>query len=238
MNWFFLGGALSCAGFIQSLTGFGFGLVSMSLLPLFMSVKEAAAISTVFSFLATITTFIRHAHDYNWRLGFGFFLSVCLGVPVGVFFLEKTAEPLLLHILGTVMLVICAREFLWKKKLTAFPKMLVLPFGMFSGALSGAFNLGGIPTVAYAYAHTWSRGQIMAFLQVTITTSCALRMPGYIKLGYFKDFSWSRGALIAIPLYLSIWLGHALLKKIDPQHVRHGVFVFIGMAGIYYLFIH
>src|SRR5947199_10127628 len=84
MNWFLLGGALACAGFVQGLTGFGFGLVSMSLMPLFMNIKEAAAISTVFSLLATITTFIRHAQDYNWRLGFIFLLSVCLGVPVGV----------------------------------------------------------------------------------------------------------------------------------------------------------
>ena len=238
MHWILMGGALACAGFIQGLTGFGFGLVSMSLMPLFMPLKEAAAISTVFSFLATIMTFIRHAHEYDWRKGFGFLLSLCLGVPIGIYFLQSFDERLLLHVLGGVMLVICAREFLWQKKLTDFPKILVLPFGMFSGALSGAFNLGGIPTAAYAYAHPWSRGQIMAFLQVTITTSCALRMIGYGRFGYFKEFSWTRGAVIAIPLFISIWLGHALLKKINPQQLRRGVFIFIGVAGIYYLFIH
>ncbi len=237
MNWFLLGGALACAGFVQSLTGFGFGLVSMSLLPFFMSVKEAAAISTVFSFMATITTFIRHAHDYNWRLGFNFFISLCLGVPIGVYFLEKTNEVLLCRVLGAIMILIAAREFLWKKPLIHIPNFLTVPLGLFSGALSGAFNLGGTPTAAYAYAHPWSRGQIMAFLQVTITTSCALRMIGYGKFGYFKEFSWTRGALIAIPLYLAIWLGHALLQKINPKQIRCGVFVFIGVAGIYYLLI-
>src|SRR3954466_10685154 len=92
MNWFFLGGALAGAGFVQGLTGFGFGLVSMSLMPLVISVKQAAAISTIFSLLATVTTFIRHYRDYQWRLGLVFLICVCIGVPVGVYFLSHSSE--------------------------------------------------------------------------------------------------------------------------------------------------
>src|SRR4051812_4575056 len=106
MHWYLLTGVLLCAGFVQGLTGFGFGLVSMSLMPLFLNVKQAAAISTVFSLLATVTTFYRHSRDYNWRLGLPFLISVCVGVPFGVYFLEKMSEPTLLHILGIVMLAL------------------------------------------------------------------------------------------------------------------------------------
>src|SRR5215475_7215876 len=111
MNWFLLGGSLACAGFVQGLTGFGFGLVSMSLMPLFLSVKQAAAISTVFSLLATVTIFARHYREYNWRLGLTFLISVCVGVPLGVYFLQRSSEALLLRILGTIMLLFAAREF-------------------------------------------------------------------------------------------------------------------------------
>jgi uncharacterized membrane protein YfcA len=38
VNWFFLTTALACAGFVQSLTGFGFGLASMSLMPLYAAI--------------------------------------------------------------------------------------------------------------------------------------------------------------------------------------------------------
>src|SRR5260221_615998 len=89
MNWPFLALALVCAGFVQGMTGFGFGLVSMSLMPLVIGVKQAAAISTVFSFLATVTTFIRHYREYNWRLGLTFLVTVCVGVPIGVYFLDR-----------------------------------------------------------------------------------------------------------------------------------------------------
>jgi uncharacterized membrane protein YfcA len=101
--------------------------------------------------------------------------------------------------------------------------------------LSGAFNLGGIPTAAFSYAHPWSRGQIMAFLQVMITLSCALRIVFYSKFGYFKEIPLAQAALLVSPLYAAIWLGHLVLTKVPIKQMRRGVFAFIGLAGVYYL---
>jgi uncharacterized membrane protein YfcA len=236
-NWPLLALALICAGFVQGLSGFGFGLVSMSLMPLFLSVKQAAAISTVYSLLATVTIFARHYREYNWRLGLTFLISVCVGVPVGVYFLDRAAESMLLRILGTVMVLFAAREFLLRQQPQTIPRVLTVPFGLFSGALSGAFNLGGVPTAAYAYAHPWTRGQIMAFLQVMITASCILRIIFYSKVGLLNDFSWLYAVLLATPVYGAIWLGHAVQRRISAGHLRKGIFVFIGLSGIYYLFL-
>src|SRR5829696_7819714 len=174
MNWPFIIGALACAGFVQGLTGFGFGLVSMSLLPAVLGLKEAAAVGTLYGLLVIIATFIQHYRDYNWRLGIPFLISMCLGVPVGVHFLENLNEGLLLKTLGAVMVYFAAREFLIKKPLQSVSTPMSIPFGLFSGVLSGAFNLGGIPTATFAYAHPWTRGQIMAYLQMMLILSCTL----------------------------------------------------------------
>jgi uncharacterized membrane protein YfcA len=238
MNWPLLAGALACAGFVQGLTGFGFGLVSMSLMPLFIGVKEAAVISTAFSLLATVTTFARHYREYNWRLGAVFIVSVCVGVPVGVFFLEKSSEPVLVRVLGGLMLAYAVREFLIRTTPKSFPTAWTIPVGLFSGAISGAFNLGGVPTAAYAYAHPWTRGQIMAFLQVMITLSCVLRIAFYQRAGLLAGIPWTRAVLLALPLYGAIWLGHLALQRIHVTHMRKGIFVFIGLSGIYYLLVH
>jgi len=235
MNWPFIGLALLCAGFIQGLTGFGFGLVSMSLLPVAIGVKQAAAISTVFSLVATVTTFIRHFHEYNWRLGLAFLVSVCVAVPVGVYFLDRGSEPLLLRILGAVMISFAAREFLFGKQPQGLHPVVTVPLGLLSGVLSGAFNLGGIPSAAYAYGHSWSRGQIMAFLQVMITISCVLRLIFYGRFGMFAELSPWYGLALVAPLYAAIWLGHWVMQKTAPKHIRKGVFAFIGIVGVYYV---
>src|SRR4051812_14749362 len=235
MNWPFIGLSLLCAGFIQGLTGFGFGLVSMSLLPFVIGVKQAAAISTIFSLLATVTTFIRHFGEYNWRLGLAFLVCVCIGVPVGVYLLDRGSEQLLVRILGAVMLTFAGREFLFGKQPQSLPSFVTVPLGLFSGVLSGAFNLGGMPSAAYAYAHSWSRGQIMAFLQVMITVSCVLRLIFYGKFGMLAEFSLWFGLALVVPLYAAIWLGHWIMQKTAPKHIRKGVFVFIAIAGLYYV---
>jgi uncharacterized protein len=235
VNWPFLAFALICAGFVQGLSGFGFGLVSMSLMPFVISVKQAAAISTIFSLLATVATFIRHFRDYNWRLGLAFLICVCSGVPVGVYFLDRASEKVLLRVLGVMMLLFAGREFLLSSQPKAIPRFLTVPLGLFSGVLSGAFNLGGIPTAAYAYSHPWTRGQVMAFLQVMITVSSLLRIVFYKKFGMLQEFSLLNGLLLLVPLYLAIWLGHFVMTKVAPKHMRRAVFGFIGVAGLYYL---
>jgi len=240
MNWPFIVVTLACAGFVQGLTGFGFGMVSMSLLPAVLGdLKQAAAVSTVYGLLVTIATFVRHLQDYNWRLGLPFLISSCIGVPVGVYCLEKSPENFLLRVFGALMLALAIRElFLVKKPGQSFSPQVSVPFGLFSGSLSGAFNLGGIPTATYAYAHPWTQGQIIAFLQVMLVTSCSLRLLLYNKFGYFKEFSWSRGVIVLIPLFVAMTVGHQLMKRIDPKKLRRGIFIFIGVSGLYYLFIH
>jgi uncharacterized membrane protein YfcA len=238
MNWLLLTAALAGAGFVQGLCGFGFGLVSMSLMPLFMGIKQAAVISTGFSLVATLITFSRHYRAYNWRLGAGFLVSVCAGLPLGVYVLEQGSERVLTRFLGTTMLAYAAREFMVRDPARPFPAAWTVPWGLFSGAMSGAFNLGGIPSAAYAYSQRWSRGQIMAFLQVMLTLSCALRMVFYHKAGLIGGLSWTHALLLFIPLCGAIWLGHFTLHRLHPDSMRKGIFVFIGVAGFYYLFLH
>lgn len=238
MNWPFIIGALAAAGFVQGLTGFGFGLISMSLLPAVLELEQAAAVGTLYGLLVIIPTFVQHYRDYNWRLGIPFLVSMCLGVPVGVHFLENLNEDFLLKSLGAVMVYFAAREFLIKKPLQSISTPMSVPFGLFSGVLSGAFNLGGIPTATFAYAHPWTRGQIMAYLQMVLILTCTLRLFLYGKVGYLKDFSWSFGAVVAVPLFASMFLGNFVMNRVHPKHMRKGIFIFIGTAGLYYLLLH
>lgn len=235
MNWPFLIATLACAGFVQGLVGFGFGLVSMSLLPAVLGLKQAAAIGTFYGLLVIIATFVRYYRDYDWRLGIPFLISLCLGVPVGIYFLESLNETLLLRILGVVMIYFAVREFIGRKQAQSIPAPWAVPMGLFSGCLSGAFNLGGIPTATYAYAHPWSHGQIMAYLQMTLILSCTLRLAFYGKFGYLKEFTWAIGAMVVIPLFAAMFLGQFVMSRIEPKYMRRGIFVFIGAAGVYYL---
>jgi uncharacterized membrane protein YfcA len=159
-------------------------------------------------------------------------------LPLGVYLLEQGSEKLLVRLMGGLMLAYAAREFLFPNQGREFPRAWTVPLGLFSGAMSGAFNLGGVPSAAYAYAQPWSRGQIMAFLQVMITLSCGLRILFYRKAGLLAGITWFEASLLAIPLCAAIWLGHWTLQRVQPKQMRRGIFVFIAVSGCYYLFLH
>ena len=145
MTLWFLTLALICAGFVQGLSGFGFGLVSMSLMPLVIGIRQAAVISTIFTLGSTLITFSRHYREYEWRRGFLFLVCVCLGLPAGIFFLEKAANKFITRIMGGLMILYAAREFLAPDTERTMPAAATIPLGLFTGAMSGAFNLGGVP---------------------------------------------------------------------------------------------
>ena len=44
--------------------------------------------------------------------------------------------------------------------------------------------------------------------------------------------------IVLIPLFASVAAGHHLMKRIPPKKMRIGIFIFIGVSGVYYLFIH
>ncbi len=138
-------------------------------------------------------------------------------------------------VMGAMMLAYSAREFLLRGQQRALPQALTIPLGVLAGAISGAFNLGGVPASAYAYSNPWSRGQIMAFLQVMITLTCTLRMFFYHKVGLLSGIPWTRALWLIVPLYGTIWLGHLALQRIDPKWMRRGIFVFVAVSGFYYL---
>jgi uncharacterized membrane protein YfcA len=75
------------AGFAQGLTGFGFGLVAISLLPLMMNLKEATALTALLNLVVCSMTFYSLRRHYHWRRGWGLIVGASLGVPLGVYML-------------------------------------------------------------------------------------------------------------------------------------------------------
>ena len=74
---------LALAGFVQGLTGFGFGMVAMGLLPLVIGLEQALAVATLAGLATTLTTTgltLKHLH---WPSTGALWFGTVVGVPVG-----------------------------------------------------------------------------------------------------------------------------------------------------------
>ena len=230
--------ALSLAGFIQGTLGFGFGISAMALLPLALSVQQASPLTVLFTLPLMIVTFAIHRQHFQWRDSWLLLLGTCVGIPIGVYLLTAFPGATLLRLLGGVLLVFSLYELLGRyaaRTQLSFPPWSAALVGVLSGITSGAFNAGGPPLVAYAYAQSWSKERIVALLQAMFLAGATLRMVTMLGSGLFTPPVLKLGMWGALPVLIALLLGTALLRRIATEKLRQVVFIFIALIALKYL---
>jgi uncharacterized protein len=150
MELYVLVAVVLAAGFVTGLSGFGFGLVSMGFLPLFMSIRVANPVVSIFSiflFLAMIAPLRRHVRlDTLLPLLAG----AALGMPAGIYGLALLDEVLLKRTLGGFILAYLAYDLLFRERLRVRPHAAWgFVAGVVAGAFSGAFSVSGPIAIMY-----------------------------------------------------------------------------------------
>ena len=224
---------LTVAGFTQGLTGFGFGLVSMALLPLLLPVKEAAVVVAVLNLATCVFTLWAVRRHLCWRRGRSLIVGSAAGVPFGVYLLAHLEPAPLLRAMGIVLVVFAAAELLSAP--AARPKVpgwLGLPAGFLGGSIGGALNMGGPPVIAYVYAQAWSKEEIVATLQLVFGVSALLRVTLIGAGGLYTASMVPLLLLTLVPMALAILLGTSLLLRVPLVPLRRGVAVFLLVLGL------
>ncbi len=227
--------AVSLAGFVQGMTGFGFGLVAMALLPLLLDIESTANLVLLLNTLATGGMLFVYRKHYAWPMGRGLILGCCCGVPLGYYVLVTAPHRLLLQSLGVILIAFAANDLLGRDRGRKLAASLGFPLGLVSGGLGGALNVGGPPAIAYVYAQPWTKEQIVAVLQVAFVSAILVRL---LLGGVGGSFS---GPLLTLlvwavgPVLASLCLGARFLQRVPQQQLKTGVFVFLGLMGLKYL---
>lgn len=229
---------LALAGFVQGALGFGFGMISMALLPLFVTVKEATPLVVLFTLPIVLFVFCAHWRHFRWRDGWLLVIGTCTGIPLGVYLLAVAPAELLLRMLGIVLLIFAAQELWTSWKGTAklhLPKWTGLPIGILSGMLSGAFNCGGPPLVAYVYSKSWRRESIIAMLQLLFTVGAIMRTGVMFQQGFFTAHIMHIALWAVLPVGITSLVGMRILKKMPTEQIRTIVFIFIGLISLKFI---
>ena len=112
---------------LQAVTGFGFGIIMMATMPLFLPYELALNISTSLSLLLNLTILVRCWRHIQWRqLAFPALFCV-LGSSTGMFLMSASPSPIYKRLLG-VFLVLLAIWFLFSAiKSTSSPACATQP---------------------------------------------------------------------------------------------------------------
>lgn len=143
-------GTVFVAGALHGASGFGFGIVSMGLLSLVFTVKDAVILVVALSTVTCAATLWRHTHQIDWRLIAPIVVSSTVGrlaaFPIAHYYGDVHLAKLAL---GVVLTALGVRLF-WRTYRPRQPSnvkltlLSLLTVGFCAGAMGGIFGMGGV----------------------------------------------------------------------------------------------
>ncbi len=234
--------SLAFAAFLQGLTGFGFGLTAMGLVPLWLPVRDAQTLCTLVGVIVTAMNVIVARRHFSAEGVWPLLVGSCLGVPIGYLCRSLIPESSVRPWLG---LALCAMV-LWDAAGRRFRRShapgpaastsVATLLGLFSGWLTGAFNIGGPPLVAYLYARPWPIQRVVAVLSTIFMASGLVRLGVIISDARVTGPLLGAAAISVVPVLLGIVIGQKCLSRTNQDLLRAGVSAILFLLGLGFLF--
>ncbi len=230
-----IGAIFFVSAFLQGMAGFGFGMVSMAMLPFLITAREASIIVAPFAALNTIMllwTLRRQVHlPALWRL----LVGAAVGVPIGVHALTFLPDTVLRRTIGVVLLAYCLYQ-VWRRRAepdraTAISVWWGMPLGLLAGAIGGAVNVGGPPVVVFLYLQPWKRDQVRATLCAFFMFVASLKVALLLKGGMLPT-SPSLYAVVVILMWVGGMIGLRLGGRPSKQRFTATALLMLAVLGV------
>lgn len=224
-----LGGAL-----VQALSGFGFGIFTMSLLPFVMpSYSLAVAVTTISSIFGAGPIAFQRRKDLHLKLLWTPLIGFLISNTISVYFLYRQPEAILFRLLGVLLLLLSAYFAFFSKRIRIKPSPVSGAIaGLVSGVMNGLFSMGGPPVVVYFLAATENEREYLAatltFFTITNTYSLIMRLfNGGITVEALPYAALSIVATLIIAAF-----NHKIDGKISGATIRKAVYCMMAVSGL------
>lgn len=224
------------AAFTQGSVGFGFGLVSMGLLPFFVSEHFAVPFVAPYTFVTAALVAWGVRKHIRWARVWPLLIGVVVGVPFGVLAV-KVANPLTIKLILGVTLIGYSIWALFGASHT-HERQLHVGWGCLAGTASGvlgAFNTGGPPAVVYTTVRNWDKDATKSTLQVIFAVTAVIQLTGFAMTGLLSGEVLLKNLMMLPALVLGVLVGHALYKRIDQVTFKRVLLVLLLVVGVVYV---
>jgi uncharacterized membrane protein YfcA len=179
-----IAGTVFLSGLVQGTIGFGFGLVSMALLPDLVGLKFAVPFVSIFCMCVQIFLLTKLWTHLRWSALKPMVLGALIGTPLGIYALKGLSPQLLKLMLGSILTAYALLSFRKSgQRKRDLPSSWGVAAGFAGGALGGAFNTGGPPAVMYVSAQPWTKDRTTATLQGFFCAINGVQIVGYSLTG-------------------------------------------------------
>jgi len=226
------------AAVIQGAAGFGFGLVAVSLLSMFVNIKDASLILLLSGIALNLFIFSRLYKEFCFDQIIPIFISSLVCVPIGVYILEKADCSVLKYMLGVILiLMVIQRLTPALKEHKWHPYWLGIPCGICTGILAGSLGAAGPPVVAFVASQKFKKFHYSACVQFIFVNCCFVRLFFVIEKGLMTKQILITGAVGVLFVIIGAFIGLKIMKKMSEKILGYIITVMLFAFGIKYLFL-
>ena len=221
-----------CAMFIQSLAGFGSALIAMPFLIALLGPDIARPAFILLGQSAGLMFMIEYRHD--WKLSDIKYAVVgsLLGVPFGTWLENAMSEDMFMLVLG-IILIAYATYALSGLTLPEMHSAWGSFFGICSGILHSAYNVGGPPLVMYHSTHEdWDARRFKGNTQAIFFLMGFFVIYEHFRLGNITTVVLQNYGLMLISTIIALSIGFRVEKFIKQDIFRKIVMVLLMIIGL------
>ena len=219
------------AAVLQSISGFGFSLLAMPLLSIFVDIQDAVVIATLCGIFTNAVHLRKDFQLVERSIARRISLSALIGMPLGVVVLSVFSATHMRAIIGAVIVVLVflmMRNFILKTENTNVDIVL----GAFSGLLATSVSTNGPPLVFLLQSKQLDPWRLRATLAYVFTISgCA----SFIVLmiagkGSIEAFQY---AMLSLPaMYLGTVVGRKARLRVTQEAFKRLVYVLLLATAV------
>lgn len=221
------------AGFIQGLSGFGFGLTAMALWAWTLEPRLAAALAVVGALTGQLLAAFTVRRGFDWKALVPFLAGGLAGLPLGLYLLPRLDVPLFKALLGALLVVVCPLMF--------FAGQLPRVQGGRTGdALAGAAGgvmggLGGftgvVPTL-WCTVRGFDKDRQRAIIQNFNLTMLVVTFATYLGTGLIEPSMLPLLAIVPPAVLVPVLLGGRVYVGISELAFRRVVLGLLSLCGV------
>ena len=199
------------AGVIQGLSGFGSALVAVPLFALILPIETLVPLMALLGAGISALNLVHLRTQVRLRPVVRLLFGYLLGTPLGLLFLARAPEALVLGVLGVLLCGYALRALLGRQPRARWLREWRVALGAVSGALGAAFSTNGPPVILHVAAHPeWGADRqkatlVLFLLLASVITVAAHGVSGLITGEVLRLLLWSAPTLVLGAL-AGLWL--------------------------------
>jgi len=222
------------AAFVQRVSGFGFGIFIMTMLPYLMpSYGEATTLSGMLA-LVTSAIIVWRMHKFiDWKKLLPILITFLIISWFAVQFVSLAGDGILKRILGAILILVSIWFFFFNEKVHIAPTLpMQIGMGSVSGVMGGLFGMQGPPAVLYFLAIAERKEEYMALAQCYFLIGNCTMTLYRASSGFLTPVVWTYWLYGLLAVLIGTWIGSLVFKHIPIRMLRKIIYAYMAISGI------